>query len=95
MTITITASIKSATSIMSTTFKQYWLPEKKGFDSLQLRNVPKGSPKLGRLNKGMPSRAFSHCKDLHHGRRPATGSEGRPDVVDPVRFDVSRIQLQI
>ncbi|KAH7186637.1 chaperonin 10-like protein [Fusarium oxysporum] len=34
---------------MSTTFKQYWLPEKKGFDSLQLRNVPKGSPKLRQI----------------------------------------------
>ncbi|RKL14565.1 hypothetical protein BFJ70_g15724 [Fusarium oxysporum] len=34
---------------MSTTFKQYWLPEKKGFDSLQLRDVPKGSPKLGQI----------------------------------------------
>ncbi|KAF5563842.1 alcohol dehydrogenase [Fusarium napiforme] len=33
----------------STTFKQYWLPEKKGFDSLQLRTVPKESPQLGQI----------------------------------------------
>ncbi|KAI1031137.1 hypothetical protein LB504_000229 [Fusarium proliferatum] len=33
----------------STTFKQYWLPEKKGFDSLQLRSVPKESPQLGQI----------------------------------------------
>ncbi|KAF5571512.1 hypothetical protein FPHYL_258 [Fusarium phyllophilum] len=33
----------------STTFKQYWLPEKKGFDSLQLRAVPKESPRLGQI----------------------------------------------
>ncbi|KAM0230902.1 hypothetical protein ACHAPO_008958 [Fusarium lateritium] len=34
---------------MSSTFKQYWLPEKKGFDSLQLRNVPKETPRLGQI----------------------------------------------
>jgi NADPH:quinone reductase-like Zn-dependent oxidoreductase len=33
----------------STTFKQYWLPEKKGFNSLQLRAVPKESPQLGQI----------------------------------------------
>lgn len=33
----------------STTFKQYWLPEKKGFDSLQLRSVPKELPQLGQI----------------------------------------------
>ncbi|KAF5598139.1 hypothetical protein FPANT_3903 [Fusarium pseudoanthophilum] len=33
----------------STTFKQYWLPEKKGFDSLQLRTVPKESLQLGQI----------------------------------------------
>ncbi|KAM0199687.1 hypothetical protein ACHAQD_012260 [Fusarium lateritium] len=34
---------------MSSTFKQYWLPEKKGFDCLQLRDVPKESPKFGQI----------------------------------------------
>ena len=29
---------------MLTTFKQYYLPEKNGFDSLTLREVPKPSP---------------------------------------------------
>ncbi|VTT68805.1 unnamed protein product [Fusarium fujikuroi] len=33
----------------STTFKQYWLPEKKGFDSLKLRSVPKELPRLGQI----------------------------------------------
>ncbi|KAF5646576.1 putative alcohol dehydrogenase [Fusarium sp. NRRL 25303] len=33
----------------STTFRQYWLPEKKGFDSLQLRRVPKELPQLGQI----------------------------------------------
>jgi len=33
----------------ATTFKQYYLPEKKGFDSLVLREVPKASPKLGQI----------------------------------------------
>ena len=32
-----------------TTFKQYYLPEKKGFDSLVLREVPKTSPKYGQV----------------------------------------------
>lgn len=31
------------------TFKQYWLPEKKGFDSLQLRAVPKELPQFGQV----------------------------------------------
>lgn len=31
------------------TFRQYYLPEKKGFDSLVLREAPKGSPKLGQI----------------------------------------------
>ncbi|KAF4984262.1 hypothetical protein FDECE_17122 [Fusarium decemcellulare] len=33
----------------STTFKQYWLPEKKGFDCLTLRDVPKEQPKFGQI----------------------------------------------
>ncbi|KAM0439591.1 hypothetical protein ACHAPT_000683 [Fusarium lateritium] len=33
----------------STTFKQYWLPEKKGFDCLTLRDVPKEPPKFGQI----------------------------------------------
>ncbi|KAJ5235456.1 uncharacterized protein N7469_004624 [Penicillium citrinum] len=32
-----------------TTFKQYYLPEKEGFDSLVLREVPKISPKFGQV----------------------------------------------
>jgi hypothetical protein len=32
-----------------TTFKQYWLPEKKGFDCLTLRHVPKEPPKFGQI----------------------------------------------
>ncbi|RMJ14436.1 hypothetical protein CDV36_005871 [Fusarium kuroshium] len=32
-----------------TTFKQYWLPEKKGFDCLTLRDVPKEPPKFGQI----------------------------------------------
>lgn len=32
---------------MCTTFKQYWHPEKKRFDSLRLQDVPKESLKLG------------------------------------------------
>ncbi|PWY95727.1 hypothetical protein BO94DRAFT_541832 [Aspergillus sclerotioniger CBS 115572] len=31
------------------TFKQYYLPQKKGFDSLVLRDVPKASPKYGQI----------------------------------------------
>ncbi|KPM36164.1 hypothetical protein AK830_g10414 [Neonectria ditissima] len=34
---------------MSETFKQYFLPEKKGFGSLTLRTVPKESPKFGQI----------------------------------------------
>ncbi|KAH6962692.1 hypothetical protein DER45DRAFT_640365 [Fusarium avenaceum] len=37
------------TSTTPTTLKQYWLPEKKGFDCLQLRDVPKKFPKLGQI----------------------------------------------
>lgn len=33
----------------TSTFKQYYLPEKKGFDSLVLREVPKTSPKFGQI----------------------------------------------
>ncbi|RDW72767.1 zinc-dependent alcohol dehydrogenase family protein [Aspergillus mulundensis] len=33
----------------NSTFKQYYLPEKKGFDSLVLREVPKTSPKFGQI----------------------------------------------
>jgi len=32
-----------------TTFKQYYLPEKKGFDCLTLRDVPKTAPKFGQI----------------------------------------------
>lgn len=31
------------------TFQQYWLPEKKGFDSITLRRVPKEAPGLGQV----------------------------------------------
>ncbi|TEA12348.1 Zinc-type alcohol dehydrogenase-like protein [Colletotrichum sidae] len=31
------------------TFKQFWLPQKKGFDCLTLREVPKESPGLGQI----------------------------------------------
>ncbi|RBR26165.1 uncharacterized protein FIESC28_01056 [Fusarium coffeatum] len=34
---------------MSITFKRYWLPEKKGVDSLQLRDIPKEPPTLGQI----------------------------------------------
>lgn len=30
-------------------FRQFFLPEKKGFDSLTLREVPKTSPKFGQV----------------------------------------------
>jgi NADPH:quinone reductase-like Zn-dependent oxidoreductase len=36
-------------AMSSTTFKQYWLPEKKGSDSRKLRTVPKESPQLGQI----------------------------------------------
>ena len=32
-----------------TTFKQWFLPEKKGFECLTLRGVPKESPKFGQI----------------------------------------------
>ncbi|KAH7141748.1 alcohol dehydrogenase [Dactylonectria macrodidyma] len=34
---------------MSQSFQQYYLPEKNGFDSLTLRNVPKEPPKFGQI----------------------------------------------
>ena len=33
----------------SSTFRQYYLPEKKGFNSLVLRDVPKMGPKFGQI----------------------------------------------
>ena len=47
----MTPTHKAATrrEMGQTTFKQYWLPEKKGFDCLILRDVPKESPKLGQI----------------------------------------------
>jgi NADPH:quinone reductase-like Zn-dependent oxidoreductase len=33
----------------STTFRQYYLPEKKGFSSLTIRDVPKIAPQIGQV----------------------------------------------